>query len=112
MSSGRLLDAVGAQRYRDAAERELRQLGHHIHRRSAPAAPDGTGVDALTQREVEIARRIVDRQTNRQIADELFLSRQTVETHIRNIFAKLGADSRVEVARIVERADRLSAART
>jgi DNA-binding NarL/FixJ family response regulator len=103
------LDAVGANRYRDAAERELRQLGQHIHRRSQPAASAGAGVDALTQRELQIARRIVDRQTNRQIAEELFLSPKTVETHIRNIFAKLGADSRVEVARIVERADRLAA---
>ena len=86
------LDSVGAQRYRDAAERELRQLGEHIHRRSQPAAGDGAGVDALTQRELEIARRIVDRQTNRQIAEELFLSPKTVETHMRNIFAKLGAE--------------------
>ena len=103
-------DAVGAVRYRDEAERELRQLGHRIHRRSQPAASSaGTGVETLTQRELEIARRIVDRQTNRQIAQDLFLSPKTVETHIRNIFAKLGADSRVEVARIVERADRLAA---
>jgi DNA-binding NarL/FixJ family response regulator len=106
------LDSVGAQRYRDAAERELRQLGHHIHRRSQPGVAEGAGVDALTRREREIARRIVDRQTNRQIAEELFLSLKTVETHIRNIFAKLGADSRVEVARMVERADRLSSAKT
>ena len=107
-----VLDSVGAQRYRDAAERELRQLGEHIHRRSQPGAAEAAGVDALTQRELEIARRVVDRQTNRQIAEELFLSRKTVETHIRNIFAKLGAESRVEVARMVERADRLSRVRT
>jgi DNA-binding NarL/FixJ family response regulator/tetratricopeptide (TPR) repeat protein len=106
------LDSFGAQRYRDTAERQLRQLGHHIHRRSRPGATESTGVNALTQRELEIARRIVDRQTNRQIAEELFLSPKTVETHIRNIFAKLGAESRVEVARMVERADRLSEART
>jgi DNA-binding NarL/FixJ family response regulator len=98
----------GAVRYRDAAERELRQLGHRIHRRSQPM-PDGSGVVAsLTKRELDIARRIVDRRTNRQIADELFLSPRTVETHIRNIFGKLGADSRVEVARMVEQADRLA----
>ena len=39
-------------------------------------------------------------------------SKPTTLTHIRNIFAKLGADSRVEVARIIERTDRLSEART
>jgi DNA-binding NarL/FixJ family response regulator len=104
------LEQVGAVRYRDEAERELRQLGHRTHRRpTATAAPEGAGVETLTPRELEIARRIVDRQTNRQIAEELFLSPKTVETHIRNIFAKLGAGSRVEVARIVERADRLAA---
>jgi DNA-binding NarL/FixJ family response regulator len=103
------LDSLGAHQYRNAAERELRQLGHHIHRRSEPGTPNGSGVDALTQRELEIARRIVNRQTNRQIAEELFLSPKTVETHVRNIFGKLGADSRVEVARIVERADRVAA---
>ncbi len=105
------LDSIGAQRYRDAAERELRRLGHHVYRRSQPGAGEGGGVDALTHRELEIAHRIVDRRTNRQIAEELFLSPKTVETHIRNIFAKLGADSRVEVARIVERAERLTATR-
>lgn len=52
---------------------------------------------------------MVDRRTNREIAEVLFLSPKTVETHIRNIFNKLDADSRVEVARIVERADRRAA---
>jgi DNA-binding NarL/FixJ family response regulator len=40
--------------------------------------------------------------TNPQIAEKLFLSKKTVESHIRNLFVKLGASSRVEVARIVE----------
>jgi DNA-binding NarL/FixJ family response regulator len=40
--------------------------------------------------------------TNAQIAEKLFLSKKTVESHIRNLFMKLSAGSRVEVARIVE----------
>jgi DNA-binding NarL/FixJ family response regulator len=100
------LDACGAIRYRDQAEHELRKLGHHVHRRSRSGQADGVGVEALTERERQVARLVVDRRTNREIAEELFLSLKTVETHLRNIFRKLEASSRVEVARAVERADR------
>jgi DNA-binding NarL/FixJ family response regulator len=49
---------------------------------------------------------VVDRKTNAQIAAELFLSPKTVESHIRHLFQKLSVSSRVDVARVVERADR------
>jgi DNA-binding NarL/FixJ family response regulator len=98
------LDAVGAHRYRDEAERELRKLGRPIHRRTRRGRSDAPGLEALTGRELEIARLVVGRRTNPEIAAELFLSIKTVETHMRNIFRKLGAASRVEVARIVEQA--------
>ena len=104
-------ESFGSHRYRLQAERELRKLGRSIHRRTRPGKGDGSAVDSLTGRELQIARLVVDRKTNPEIAAELFLSPKTVETHIRNIFAKLGADSRVEVARIVERADRLAGAK-
>jgi DNA-binding NarL/FixJ family response regulator len=52
-----------------------------------------------------VARLVVDRKTNPQIAAELFLSQKTVETHLRNIFRKVGVSTRVELARVVERAD-------
>ena len=101
------LDAHGALGHRDAAERELRRLGHrNVHRRTRPGKADGDGVESLTERELQVARLIVDRRTNSQIAAELFLSQKTVETHVRNLFRKLGVGSRVEVARSVERADR------
>jgi DNA-binding CsgD family transcriptional regulator len=92
------LDGCGAVRYRDAAQRALRQLGQRIHRRTRPGDSD-SGVSALTGRELEIAELIVDRKTNAEIARELFLSKKTVETHIRNMFRKLHANSRVDIAR-------------
>jgi len=100
------LNQCGALRYRNEAERELRKLGHSIHRRTRPGKTDGVGVASLTERELEIARLVVDRKTNSEIAAALFLSPKTVETHLRNIFRKLNVFSRVEVARAVERADR------
>jgi len=95
--------ACGSRRYLAEAERELRRLGRPVYHRSLRGKPDGTGVASLTGRELEIARLVVDRRTNPEIAAELFLSIKTVETHMRNIFRKLDADSRVEVARIIER---------
>jgi DNA-binding NarL/FixJ family response regulator len=105
--AARELDVRGALRYRDEAERELRRLGHRrLHRRTRAGRPDATGVESLTERELQIARLVVDRKTNAQIAAELFLSPKTVESHIRNLFHKLDVSSRVEVARVVERAER------
>src|SRR5215208_30125 len=100
------LDRRGAARYRDEAQQELRRLGQRIHRRTRPGDPDQTGIATLTARELEIARLIVDRKTNSEIASGLFLSTKTVETHIRNMFRKLDANSRVEIARAVEKADK------
>ena len=57
-----------------------------------------------------MARLVVDRKTNPEIAAELFLSQKTVETHLRNIFRKIDVSSRVELARAVERAERGAAA--
>ena len=98
-------ESFGSARYLAAAERELRKLGRHIHRRTRPADADA-GIGSLTGRELEVARLVVDRKTNPEIAAELFLSQKTVETHLRNSFRKLGVSSRVELARTVEVAER------
>ena len=102
------LQRCGALRYRDATERELRRLGHHIHRRTRLGKAGVAGIESLTERELQISRLVVDRKTNREIAAELYLSQKTIETHLRNIFRKLDADSRVDVARTIEQADRLA----
>jgi DNA-binding NarL/FixJ family response regulator len=104
--AARAFEEAGALRYRDEAERELRKLGHRIHRRTRPGSAVGTPLESLTERELQLAGLVADRKTNPEIAAELFLSQKTVETHLRNIFRKVGVSSRVELARAVERAQR------
>jgi DNA-binding NarL/FixJ family response regulator len=98
-------DACGASRYRASAERELGKLGHRPHRRTQPGKANRTAIESLTGRELQVTRLVVDRKTNPQIAAELFLSQKTVETHLRNIFHKMGVTTRTALARAVERTD-------
>jgi non-specific serine/threonine protein kinase len=53
----------------------------------------------LTRRQLDVARLVADDLSNKQIADRLFLSERTVETHITNILNKLGLNSRTQISR-------------
>jgi DNA-binding CsgD family transcriptional regulator/tetratricopeptide (TPR) repeat protein len=57
----------------------------------------------LTRRELTVLERVADGRTNRQIAEELYLSPRTVDVHVRHILAKLHAANRVEAAGIAHR---------
>jgi DNA-binding NarL/FixJ family response regulator len=107
-AAARDLGACAARRYRDEAEHELRKLGRRFARRTRPRKPNGEGLETLTERELEVARLVVDRHTNPEIASTLFLSEKTIETHMRNIFRKLDVSSRADVARTVERFGRVT----
>jgi DNA-binding NarL/FixJ family response regulator len=99
------LDDCGALSGRNHARRELRKLGARSEPRGPATAAD-SGLESLTAREREIAELVRKRKTNPEIAAQLYLSKKTVESHLRNIFMKLAASSRMEVALIVERARR------
>ena len=63
--------------------------------RRAATTSDGL----LTAREQEIAALVAAGRTNREVADQLVLSERTIEAHLRNVYAKLGVRSRVELTR-------------
>ena len=64
----------------------------------APAYPDG-----LSQREVEVLRLIAAGKTDREIADELFISVRTVGYHVGNILNKTATANRTEAATYASR---------
>jgi DNA-binding CsgD family transcriptional regulator len=88
---------LGARREADAAAFELRRLGRRAPRRRR-AAGAGSGIDALSAREREVATLVASGQRNRDVAQALFLSEKTVETHLGHIYDKLGVRSRVALA--------------
>ena len=82
------------------ADARLRPLGIRRGVRGARRRPS-TGWEALTPAESKIAELVGAGQSNPDIAAALFLSRSTVQTHVSHILAKLGAHSRIEIARQV-----------
>lgn len=64
-----------------------------------PAAKPSKSTEALTPRETEVLKLIVQGYTNRQIGEELNISVRTAESHRANLSEKLGLHSRVELVR-------------
>ncbi|MEX2556442.1 MAG: AAA family ATPase [Actinomycetota bacterium] len=91
------LDLMGAQGYRDEAARSLRMLGTRVPRRGGRGAAR-SGVDALSQREREVADLVMDGRTNREIAEVLHISEKTVEKRLSTVFEKLDVANRAAVA--------------
>ncbi len=61
------------------------------------------GDEALTERETEVLRHIAGGNRNRDIAERLFISEETVKVHIKHIMEKLGASDRTQAVSIAVR---------
>lgn len=93
------LTRSGAFGFRDDAQKELRRLGRRVTRRSG--SHPNAGLQALTERERELADLVARGLSNRQIAASAYLSEKTVERHLSHIYAKLGISSRAALATAV-----------
>jgi DNA-binding CsgD family transcriptional regulator/tetratricopeptide (TPR) repeat protein len=92
----------GAMREADAAARELRRLGQRVARRVRPGS--ALGLDALSNREREVAAMVATGRTNKDIAGALFLSEKTIESHLARIYTKLDVHSRAALTALLARA--------
>jgi DNA-binding CsgD family transcriptional regulator/tetratricopeptide (TPR) repeat protein len=77
--------------------KRLRSAGLQLGARARRGRPR-SGWGSLSESELKVVRLVADGRTNRDIADRLFLSRDTVHTHVSHVLAKLGLSSRVELA--------------
>jgi predicted ATPase len=92
----------------DAALRTARELGMraleerlaaHLGQNVTPPLPAvSSSLDDLSQREVEVLRLLAAGKSNRDIAEALYISLNTVATHVRNILTKTGTANRTEAA--------------
>ncbi|OKI69142.1 helix-turn-helix transcriptional regulator [Streptomyces sp. MJM1172] len=100
-------DRLGSRRLREdlalLARRARIPLAPDLPR--AAPVPDGDPVEALglTSRERDVLRLVAVGNTNRQIAEELFISPKTASVHVSNILAKLGVHGRGEAAALAHR---------
>jgi DNA-binding NarL/FixJ family response regulator len=89
---------LGARPLAAEAAREAAALGDSVVRRLGRGAEADAEDGGLSRREREVVRLLAVGRTNREIAQELFLSPRTVDMHVRNILRKLDCRSRVEAA--------------
>jgi DNA-binding CsgD family transcriptional regulator len=89
---------LGARPLASEAAGEVAALGDSVAKRLGKRAAAGTAEAGLTRRENEVLRHVAVGRTNREIAQELFLSHRTVDMHVRNILRKLECRSRVEAS--------------
>ena len=92
---------AGAARDAARARKRLRELG--VRRRVQSLDRPKSGWESLTEAELQVASLAAVGHTNRGIADRLFVSPHTVNTHLRHVFGKLDITSRVDLALVVER---------
>jgi DNA-binding CsgD family transcriptional regulator len=96
-SALKLYSAAGAERGAARVRGALRARGV---RRPSGGPRSASDWPELTESELAVVRLVAQGATNREVAERLYISPHTVNSHLRHVFTKLGIRSRVEVARL------------
>jgi DNA-binding CsgD family transcriptional regulator len=96
---------MGASAFRADVQRAMRDAGARKDKWSAATARAATGWPSLTEAERRVATLIGSGHTNKSAAAELGVSTNTIATHLRAVFAKLGIQSRVQLANELHKLD-------
>ena len=75
----------------------------HIPAEVAAQLAEHIGDESLTEREIEVLRHVAGGNRNRDIAERLFISEETVKVHVKHIMDKLGASDRTQAVAIALR---------
>jgi DNA-binding CsgD family transcriptional regulator len=98
--AGELYDGLGAAGDARRAWRQLRAVGGRVGARGTRRRPVA-GRSSLTPSEQAVAALVADGLANAEIAERLYVSKRTVETHISRLYLKLQVTTRVGIARMV-----------
>lgn len=91
-----MFSRIGAETFAERARRELFASGETARRRGRADEPQGV----LTRQESQIARLARDGLSNPEIGAELYISRHTVDWHLRKVYAKLEISSRIQLGHL------------
>lgn len=94
----RTASKLGARPLASEAAKRVSEMGESVAQRLGGRAEAHAGEVQLTRRELEVLRHVSVGRTNREIAQELFISQRTVDMHVRNLLGKLDCRSRVEAS--------------
>lgn len=94
---------MDARAYRAGVQRAMRDAGARRDKWAEAAARPSSGWASLTEGEQRVARLIAAGRTNKAAASELGVSVNTIATHLRSVFAKLGVQSRVQLVNELNR---------
>ena len=75
---------------------DLRVAGKILYRQATGNSNQAGGLGQLNDRQIQILKLVARGYPNKQVASELAISERTVQTHMINIFRKLGVDSRTK----------------